>query len=101
MRHGTIFVIISSFILAGCKKELSLDTSGGSSSSGTCNTYFPLTTGDTWTYDIGGSLQVNTVITPDSVIAGKTFKRLSQNLSGTITTGFVTEDNNGNVYLYV
>ncbi len=102
MRHNLISIIISCLILASCQKEVASDTlTGGSSTTpSACNTYFPLATGNTWTYYTGGTIQVNTVIAPDTVIQGKTFKRVMQTTQGLTNTVFFREDT-GNIYGFV
>ena len=105
MKINFTLLSISILFLVSCQKEVSFDTNGGGttppSSSGTCNTYFPLSTGNTWTYDMGnGTTEVNTVVAPDSIIGGQTYKRIIETISGTATTVFFRDDNNGNIYGY-
>lgn len=97
MKHYFIPIILSCFILTGCQKEVTFDTGGTSTS---CDTYFPLTTGSTWTYDANGAAQVNTVVTPDTVIQGKNFKRITELISGITNTVFFREES-GNVYGFI
>ena len=92
-------------LMSSCQKELLFDTpvspggGGGGITPTVCNTYFPLTTGNKWTFNQGGMIQVNTVITPDTVINGKTFKRLSSVSAGVTNINFAEEEN-GNVYVF-
>jgi len=101
-----LFFLAVSFFLLSCQKEFTIDTSStivdstGDPKTDTCDTYFPLTTGSTWTYEQPGGIQINTVITPDTVIRGNIFKRVSQVLSGDVTNSFFREEN-GNVYAYM
>lgn len=104
MKQNLILIAVS-FLLFGCQKEFTNDTpiipgGTGAPPTGTCESYFPLTTGSTWTYDLTGDIQVNTVTTPDTVIEGNTFKRIAQNISGEVSNGFYREEN-GNIYAFL
>ena len=104
MKQHLIFSAISFFLLS-CQKEFTIDTPTGIGNvsmtpADSCDTYFPLTTGSTWTYELPGDTQVNTVITPDTVIAGNTFKRINQNISGAVSNSFCREEN-GNIYAFL
>ncbi len=105
MKRNLLLLAIPLFLLS-CQKEFTpgeLSGSGnnnGGTPSTACDTYFPITTGSTWTYDIDGSPQINTIITPDTLIQGKVFKRLAQKTSGSIVSSFFTEDK-GNVFAFM
>jgi hypothetical protein len=92
-------VLISALILFSCQKEFTITdgttpTAPGGGTSAGCNTYMPLTLGTTWTYDYAGNTDIVTVVAPDTVINGKTFKRTKSTYSNTT---FLREEN-GNVY---
>lgn len=94
-----LLAILCTLILFSCQKEFTITDGttptvpGGGTSSG-CNTYMPLTLGTTWTYDYAGNTDIVTVISPDTVINGKTFKRTKATYSNTT---FLREEN-GNIY---
>jgi hypothetical protein len=101
----TLLFLIFCFLLLSCQKEFTFDTPaiGGSMNpvpTNSCESYFPLTTGNTWTYELPGGTQINTVTTPDTIIAGNTFKRITQNISGDVSNSFYREEN-GNVYAFL
>ncbi len=91
--------VLCTFLLFSCQKEFTITDGttptapGGGTSTG-CNTYMPLTLGTTWTYDYAGNTDIITVISPDTVINGKTFKRTKATYSNTT---FLREEN-GNVF---
>lgn len=99
-----IFIIFSTLLFYGCQKEFTLTdgitpTPGGGSGGDTttgCNTYFPTTTGNTWTYNQYGHDNIITIVSPDTSIGGKVFKRFA---STSTASGFMREEN-GNVYEY-
>ena len=103
MRQNSIFFAVSFFLLS-CQKAFTIDTpvigNVAVMPTNSCESYFPLTTGSTWTYELTGDTEVNTVIAPDTVIEGNTFKRIAQNISGDVSNGFYREEN-GNVYAFL
>ncbi|MEP6948332.1 MAG: hypothetical protein ABI863_03620 [Ginsengibacter sp.] len=105
MKQNLIIIAVS-FLLLSCQKEFTNDTPtiggnvGNTKPADTCESYFPLTTGSTWTYDLTGDTQVNTVTTPDTVIGGNTFKRITQDISGDVSNSFYREEN-GNIYAFL
>lgn len=66
----------------------------------TCETYFPLTTGSTWTYEEPAGIEVSTITSPDTILLGNTFKRITQSISGDVSNSFYREEN-GNVYAFL
>lgn len=96
--------ILSVLIFYSCQKEFTLTDgidptpppgSGGGTNTG-CNTYFPTTTGSTWTFDQNGKEDIITIVLPDTTINGNVFKRITSTSS---VPAFMREEN-GNVYEY-
>ncbi len=87
-------IMVCIFALSSCQKELTFVNSSPSSSgsTGSCNTYFPMTVGNTWTYDLSGTPQVLNIVSPDSVIMGKTYFRVTETSAGATSTSFYREE---------
>jgi hypothetical protein len=88
MKNYLLFrILVPVFLLlftASCQKEFTLTdgieptTLDSNQTGGGCNTYLPLTTGSTWSFEGNPAGPVTITITsPDSVINGKTYKRAS------------------------
>ena len=106
MKKYIIPFMFCSLLFLSCQKEFVITdgitptTGGGGINGGTttgCNTYFPTTLGTTWTYNNGGVTDVATIVSPDTLINGKVFKRVISTYTG---SSFLREEN-GNVYEYM
>lgn len=100
-----MLIAVAVCFLFGCQKELGSgadlgNNNGADTTANACESYFPLTSGSTWMYQQPGGTQVDTVITPDTIIQGKTFKRVREDIAGISKDNFYREEN-GNIYAFI